>query len=93
MPQLRIEAPGGLTVSIDAAALRPMLRSIIAELQEEIAADDRLAYAEKDAAALLGVQRHVLRDARLRGEVKAVKLGKSWRYSRANLLHYLDGAA
>jgi excisionase family DNA binding protein len=68
-----------------------LLRAIVAELQAEIAMDDRLAYAEKDAAALLGVPRHVLRDARLRGEVRAVKLGKSWRYSRANLLRYLDG--
>lgn len=49
----------------------------------------RLAYREPAAAALLDVPVHRLRDARLRGEIVASKLGKSYLYQREELLDYL----
>jgi len=50
----------------------------------------RLALSEAEASMSLGVPRHVLRDARRRGEVSARKVGKSYRYTREGLLDYLD---
>jgi hypothetical protein len=51
---------------------------------------DRLAYSEAEAADLLGVERHVLRDARLRGEIVAIRIGKEYRYAREVLLNFLN---
>lgn len=50
---------------------------------------ERLAYPEAEAAMLLGVARHVLRDARLRGEIKATRIGKRIVYARDELLRFL----
>lgn len=58
------------------------LRRLVRPVAEEIAAvlgsrsdDDRLAYTEPEAARLLGVASHQLRDARLRGEITSTKVG------------------
>lgn len=66
---------------------------ILRQLESQQRRDDgRLAYTEPEAAAALGVQPHVLRDARLRGEINACKMGKRWLYSRAELERYLTEA-
>lgn len=46
---------------------------------------ERLGYTEPEAASLLGIKPHVLRDSRLRGEVHATRVGKKMLYSRAEL--------
>ncbi len=50
---------------------------------------DRLGFPEAEAAALLGVPRHVLRDCRLRGEICARLVGKKNIYSRESLVKFL----
>jgi hypothetical protein len=79
----------------DIADLRPLIteavRATLAELQsaEATLGPDRLGYTEREAAALIGVAQHVLRDARLRGELTARRVGSRYVYSRATLLAYL----
>jgi len=46
----------------------------------------RLALDEAEAARACGVGRHVLRDLRLAGKIKARKLGKKVIYTRTDLL-------
>jgi hypothetical protein len=80
--------------SLDRDELEPLVELVVAATLERLAAQrqqlgDQLAFSESDAAALLGVRRHVLRDARLRGEVVGVRIGKGIRYSRDELLRFL----
>jgi excisionase family DNA binding protein len=78
-----------------AGLLREVVREAVREaLAQHAAADSavaggRLAYPEAEAAALLGVQRHTLRDCRLRGEIAARRVGKRWVYSRDTLVRWL----
>lgn len=52
--------------------------------------DGRLAYSESEAASLLGVAKHVLRDVRYRGGIHARKVGREWRYSYDDLVKFLS---
>jgi excisionase family DNA binding protein len=52
-------------------------------------ADGRIAYSEAEAAAMLGVRQHTLRDARYRGELTASKVGRRYFYDRAELAAFL----
>ena len=49
----------------------------------------RIALTEAEAAAACGVARHVLRDLRLAGRIKAQKLGRKYVYRRSDLLEAL----
>ena len=71
-----------------APVIREAARAAIDELQGAEARLDgqRLGYPEAEAAALLGLPQHVLRDARRRGELKARRVGKKFVYSRAALV-------
>lgn len=86
-------APLALAFSPD--ALRPLVEQVIdlalARLAEANAAlPDRLAYSESEAAALLGLAPHVLRDERRRGRIAAsTVVGRRVRYVRADLMTYL----
>lgn len=51
---------------------------------------NRLAYNEWEAATVLGVKGHVLRDARLRGEIESTYVGGRIAYSRTHLINYLE---
>jgi hypothetical protein len=82
----------------DLDGLRPVIRAAVVAVLEELRADeahlgDRLGYPEAEAAALLGVERHTLRDCRLRGEITGRLIGKRIVYGRAELVRFLDGAA
>lgn len=76
------------------------LRPVIAEVVRQTLAQmhdndsrvpaDRLGYSEPESAALLGLERHQLRDMRLRGEIHAKKCGKEYRYSRQTLIDFLN---
>ena len=50
---------------------------------------ERLGYTEFEAAELIGVAKHVLRDARYRGEIFAKLVGKKYIYSRESLIEFL----
>jgi Helix-turn-helix domain len=72
--------------------LRPIVQAVVAEVLQQRAAlesSDRLGYTEPEAAAALGVAQHRLRDARLRGEIHAKRLGRGYLYSRESLLSFL----
>jgi excisionase family DNA binding protein len=76
-------------------AFRPLVERTVATVlarveSERQAFSDKLAFSEAEAAALLGVRRHVLRDARLRGEIAGCRVGKSIRYERQELLRFLE---
>lgn len=79
----------------DIADLQPLIaaavRAVLDELQSSDAKlGDRLAFTEPEAAARLGVQRHTLRDCRLRGELRGKLVGKKIVYSRDELLRFLS---
>lgn len=79
---------------IDTAELRPLVEAVVAEAVSAIQRsglddDGRLAYPEPEAAQLLGLASHQLRDARLRGEITATKLGGRIGYERGELIDYL----
>ncbi|MHC4404859.1 MAG: helix-turn-helix domain-containing protein [Planctomycetota bacterium] len=71
-------------------ALAERLADVL-ERREEASArvNGRLAYSEAEAAALLGVERHVLRDCRRRGEITARLVGKGYRYAHDELVAFL----
>jgi hypothetical protein len=79
----------------DIADLRPIISAAVVAVMEELrqselAQSSRLAYPEPEAAALLGVRPHCLRDARLRGEISASRVGKKTVYQRGELLRFLE---
>lgn len=84
-----------MKLSFDDGDLRPLVEQLVAEAVRRLEInrdqlDGRLAFHEAEAAALLGLQRHVLRDARLRGEVMASRIGKRVVYTREELLRLLE---
>src|SRR5262249_50191699 len=85
----------GVALQIDPELLRPLIEQVVQATMvrlEEIRATlgSRLAYSEAEAAALLGLLPHQLRDERLRGRISAsVGPGRKLLYSREALLGYL----
>jgi hypothetical protein len=69
--------------------IRPVVEEVAAVVASRTGGDDRLAYPEKEAARLLGLASHQLRDARLRGEVVATRAGGRISYEKSELLAYL----
>lgn len=75
---------------------RDDLRAIVAEVVREVLAQTGAAspaealMTEPEAAQLLKVQPHTLRDARRRGVLQFHKAGRFVRYSRAHLDAWLD---
>ena len=83
-----------MKLSFDEADLRPVIEQIVAatlvQIQsEEAKLGDKLAYTEPQAAMILNIKPHVLRDARLRGEVSGSRVGKRILYERDELLRFL----
>lgn len=81
-----------IKIEFSADDLRPLVTSVVADVlaaAERLPAD-RLGYNEAEAASLLGLAKHQLRDLRLRGEAKATKLGKGWVYARTELMRLLS---
>ena len=78
-----------------AAVVKSIVEQTVAETLNRIEADrarlnGRLAYPEAEAAGLLGIPRHVLRDSRLRGEIDASRIGKRVVYERDQLLKFME---
>jgi len=69
--------------------IRPVVEEVAAVVASRTGDDGRLAYPEKEAARLLGLAPHQLRDARLRGEVVATRAGGRIAYEKSELLSYL----
>jgi hypothetical protein len=86
----------GVTLSLDPEVLRPLIRQIAAEVAESLRQAEaavpggRMAYSEQEAARLLGLNAHQLRDERCRGRVVASKIvGGRVRYTPEALRAYL----
>jgi hypothetical protein len=83
-------------LQIDPEALRPLIRAAAAEAvaafrEAEAKLPERLAFDEREAARLLGMNPHQLRDERRRKRIQASKIvGGRIRYSKKELLRYLD---
>ncbi len=80
-----------MKLEINPAELAPVIRQVVAETLAATATlpADRLGFSEAEAAALCGMRKCVLRDARLRGEVRGVRIGKQVFYERGELLRLL----
>jgi hypothetical protein len=83
-------------LEVSAEDLRPIVAAAVAEVLAQVAETDarlgkRLGYPEAEAAELLGIAPHVLRDARLRGEISARKIGRGYIYERTSLVAFLRG--
>jgi hypothetical protein len=84
-------------LAIDPAALRELVREIVRQVVEELHAAEgtvgtKLAYGESEAAALLSLQPHQLRDLRLRGEIGAsTGPNRTIMYTREDLVKFLAG--
>jgi hypothetical protein len=79
------------SILLDENTLRPLISEVVQQTLAEIhhtSADgkERLAWREDEAAQLVGMQPHQLRDRRLEGEIQATKVGRSWYYVREELM-------
>lgn len=80
-----------MQVTFEADDLRPIVEAVVAHLGDRLAPlDDRIGVDEAEAARLLGLKKNVLRDARLRGEISAAKIGKKYVYMRSDLIALLQ---
>ena len=84
-----------MKVSFEDTELSPLIQRIMAEVLRqqkgaEAKANGRLGYSESEAAALLSVPPHVLRDCRLGQEISDRMVGKRYIYSRDELMNLLN---
>ena len=63
--------------------------TVLRVLREDRRLNGRLSYTELEASQALGVQKHQLRDCRLRGEIQGFKIGRNTCYSREELLRFI----
>ncbi len=84
-----------MELRIDAEDLKPLVERVVTETLTRLdelraALPDRVAFSEEEAARLLGLEPHQLRDERRRGRIKASKIvGRRVRYFRADLVQYI----
>jgi hypothetical protein len=91
-------APAPFALTFEAEGLRHLVVEIVAQVLAQLEADrakldgdrDRLAFSEEEAARLIGLEPHQLRDERRRGRIAAATVvGRRIRYTREHLLAYL----
>jgi hypothetical protein len=88
----------GLSLALDPEALRPLVQLVLDQALARLDAaratlpEGKLCYSEEEAARLLGLEPHVLRDERRRGRIGASSIvGRRIRYLHQDLLDYLLG--
>ena|SRR5438067_975746 len=88
--------PNGAVLQFPAEVLRPLVQQVVEETiahLERVKAmlpEGKIAFSEPEAARLLSLATHQLRDERLRGRVSAsVGPGRRILYTRDQLLAYL----
>lgn len=77
-----------MQMTIPPDELTPIVRQIVEAVLDELK-EPRIALNEDDAAAAIGVEKHVLRDARLRREIVASRVGRTHVYKRSDLEKFL----
>ena len=71
--------------------LRPLVRAVVCEVLDRFEGNgERLAFTESEAAGLLGVPKHTLRDERLKRRIEASVVGRKIVYTRSQILEYLS---
>jgi hypothetical protein len=86
---------GAASFNFDPAAFEPLIEQVVERMLARVQAGEnqlngKLAYSEPEAAALLSLAPHQLRDARLRGEINASRGPKGKiLYGKTDLLTYL----
>ena len=99
MAHSSVQNPGGNRPQDSAAVQLTFDRTLLRELIEEVLRETlsvldwpagRIALDEAEAAQACGVRRHVLRDLRLSGAIKAQKIGRKFVYTRKDLLSALQ---
>src|SRR5262245_60502693 len=91
------DSPSGVfQLAVETGGLERLVRVVVEQTLRHldqaraVLPDGKLAYGEAEAARLLSLHPHQLRDARLRGEIKAsTGPGRKILYTRADLLSYL----
>ena len=84
-----------VNLTVDPAVLTPLVTSVVEQVLARIeeakaAVGDQLAFTEEQAARLLNLHSHQLRDERRRGRISASRVvGNKVRYLRQNLVDYL----
>jgi hypothetical protein len=100
MAQFLWVVSGAFFVKLDAQdidGLRPVIEAAVKQVLSELSgtplASGQIAFTEAQAAAALGIPKHQLRDARLRGDVRATVYPKMKQimYSRRALLAFAEG--
>jgi hypothetical protein len=86
---------GGLPMKlvIDPVELAPIVEAAVEAIvarRERMGDTERIGYPEPEAARLLGLACHQLRDARRRGEIAGRRIGRSVVYSRQALFALVD---
>jgi Helix-turn-helix domain len=87
-----------LSLHFDPQVLRPIIEAVVTATVAQLEADrrqlpenGRLAFSEEEAARMLGLESHQLRDERRRGRIGASSIvGRRIRYTRQDLLAYLS---
>ncbi len=87
-----------LSLNLDLDALKPLIAAVVTATldareagQAQVGEPGRLAYGEAEAARLLGLHTHQLRDMRLRGEIACSRIvGNRVAYQRSDLVKYLE---
>lgn len=84
-----------ILLQLNAEILQPIIRQVVEETllrleQDRARVEGKLAYSEPEAARLLGLHYHQLRDERSRQRINAsVVVGRRIRYLREDLIAYL----
>jgi hypothetical protein len=86
-----------INLDLDPATLEPLIRRVVEETLTRLEAErarlegsNKLAFTEPEAAALMNLAPHQLRDERRRGRIQAsVGPGRKILYTRQDLLNYL----
>ncbi|QDU15493.1 hypothetical protein CA11_33180 [Gimesia maris] len=83
-----------MKIVIDKNDLLPLVESIVEQVFSRMESRDifkgRLAVDETEAARLIGLKKHTLRDERLRGSITASQIvGNRIRYTASDLIDYL----
>lgn len=77
--------------------LKPLIAEAVRDVLKELAGtpltSGQLAFNEAQAAELIGLKKHQLRDARLRGQIRALRPPgtKNYLYTRGALLEFVEG--
>ena len=86
-----------MKIVLDQNDLAPIIEAAVRETlaaveSEQARLNGALSYSETQAAEILGVPKHSLRDLRLAGKIEGRRLGRRVVYCRASLIRLLEAS-